>query len=61
MDNKSSELGEKLIARAKQLLRDIREGRPVKQKMVRRMVVKGESVFVDETVIAPLVTPPREG
>lgn len=47
-------LGKKIIRALKEVNRDMRLGLPVKQSIVRRMTVKGKTVYARETFTAPI-------
>jgi hypothetical protein len=55
-----SKLGKKLIRGMRQFIADVKAGKPVKQRTVRRMKVKGKTVYVHDSFTAP-IGPPNGG
>lgn len=49
-----SRVGKRIIRSLEQFLADVKAGKPMRQTNVRRMTVKGKTVYVDETFTAPL-------
>ena len=47
-------IGSRLIAGLQQLASDLKTGKPVRQTIVRRMNVKGETVYTHETFTGPI-------
>lgn len=45
--------GKRIVASLRKFLADVRAGKPVKQTIVRRMTVKGQTIYVQETFKAP--------
>jgi hypothetical protein len=46
--------GKQLIPAMREFLRDVKAGKPMKQTIVRRVKVKGETVYTRETFVAPV-------
>jgi hypothetical protein len=46
--------GAEIIKRMQDFLADVKAGKPMKQTIVRRMRVKGKTVFTHETFTGPL-------
>lgn len=49
-----SEFGQECIKSLREFLKHVKSGKPVQQSIVRRMKVKGKTVYVRETFSAPL-------
>jgi hypothetical protein len=49
-----SRLGKRIIKSLKEFIRNVEAGKPFKQTIVRRMRVKGKTVYARETFNAPL-------
>ena len=56
--NLKRRLGQHLIDSLRDALDGIENGRPMRQSVVRRMKVKGETVYTRETYLAPVVPAP---
>jgi hypothetical protein len=54
-----SAFGRKLIRSLEQFRDDLRANKPMKQTIVRRMKVKGKTVFTHETFTAPIRPTPK--
>jgi hypothetical protein len=52
-----SKLGKKIIARLTDLNRIIETGEPIQQSVMRRIKVKGKTVYTRETFKAPIGKP----
>lgn len=49
-----SKLGKKLIKSLRQFIKDAEDGKSFRQSIVRRMKVKGKTVFAREAFVAPI-------
>lgn len=49
-----SEFGKKIIRSLRQLNDDVKSGKPVRQSIVHRMIVKGKTVYTRETFMTPI-------
>jgi hypothetical protein len=47
-------IGEEIIAGLKELISDIKNGKPRRQYTVRRMTVRGKTVYVHDSFTAPI-------
>jgi len=46
--------GQKLIKSCEEFIQHVKQGKPIKQTFVRRMTVKGKTVYTHESIFAPL-------
>ena len=56
-DDDSRTFGQQIIDSLREGIADAKAGKPFRQTVVRRMTVKGETVYAHETFTAPLGRP----